>query len=135
MSGMNTFRGSLHRRFPAIAFVLFCSWGLVRAADPTEGAAIKFAAPSGMFMAGESLEYEVSYSVFSLGTVKIDIIDQVVKNGMSVYRAKAYMDSYSGVPFVSLHFVFYSEMAPDAYSIFFSGYDTKDPNYTPYANY
>ena len=104
-------------------------------ACPSETAVMSFAAPSGMFMVGESLEYEVSYSLFHLGTVRIEVIDQVPKGSFSVYRAKAYMDSYSGVPFVSLHFVFYSEMAPEAYSVFFSGYDTRDPKNTSFADY
>lgn len=116
-------------------FLLFCFWGLGYTASATEVASMTFAAPSGVFMVGESLEYEVSYSVFSLGTVKIEIIDQATKNGMTIYCAKAYMDSYSGVPFVSLHFVFYSEMAPEVCSVFFSGYDTKDPKNTAYADY
>ncbi|MGA9405907.1 MAG: DUF3108 domain-containing protein [Bacteroidota bacterium] len=93
------------------------------------------AAPSGMFVVGERLEYEVSYSFFSLGTVKIEILDTVQKNGVTVFRAKAFMDSYSGVPFVNLHWIFYSEIDPHLYSHFFSGVNNGDSTNVSYSNY
>ena len=92
-------------------------------------------ASSGMFVVGEQLEYEVSYSIFSLGKVKLEILDTVQKNGRTLFRAKAFMDSYSGVPFVSLHWIFYSEIDPQLYSHFFSGADNKDSNNVSYSNY
>lgn len=89
----------------------------------------------GVFFVGEELLYEVSYSIFPLGTVRIQILDTIAKNGATLYRTKAFMDSYSGVPFVNLHYVFYSEIDPSFYSHFFSSSDTKDPRMTPYADY
>ena len=99
------------------------------------GTAIRFAAPPGMFFVGEELVYQVSYSVFSLGTVKIQVLDTSTKAGVCTYRAKAFIDSYSGVPFVNLHYVFYSEIDQELYSHFFSGLDTKDPNKTAFSDY
>jgi Protein of unknown function (DUF3108) len=93
------------------------------------------ALPSGMFFVGERLEYEVSYSIFSLGTVKVEILDTAQRNGATVFRAKALMDSYSGVPFVNLHWMFFSEIDPHIYSRFFSGVDNKDSNNVTYSNY
>ena len=98
-------------------------------------AVVKFAAPSGMLFVGEELVYQVSYSIFSLGTVKIQVLDTSTKAGICIYRAKAFIDSYSGVPFVNLHYVFYSEIDPELYSHFFSGLDTKDPNSTSFSDY
>ena len=96
---------------------------------------VNLVAPSGMFFVGERLEYEVSYSIFALGTVKIEIVDTAQKNGVTVFRAKAFMDSYSGVPFVNLHWIFYSEIDPHLYSHFFSGVDNKDSSNVSYSNY
>ena len=104
------------------------------AVTPSE-TGVDLPAPPGVLFVGERLEYEVSYSIFSLGTVKIEILDTAQRNGATVFRAKAYMDSYSGVPFVSLHWIFYSEIDPQLYSHFFSGVDNKDSNNVLYSNY
>ncbi len=104
-------------------------------AESTSDVNFDVAAPSGMFFVGERLEYEVSYSIFALGTVKVEILDSAQRNGATVFRAKAFMDSYSGVPFVNLHWIFYSEIDPQLYSHFFSGVDNKDTNSVSYSNY
>jgi len=88
----------------------------------------------GMLAVGETLEYEVSYSIFALGKVKLQVLDTARRNGALVYRAQAYMDSYN-VPFVNLHWLFYSELDPDLYSRYFSGVDLKDSSSVSYANY
>lgn len=88
-----------------------------------------------MFMKGEELLYEVSYSMFDLGTVKLTILDSYVRDSKTCYKAKAYIDSYSGVPFVSVHAVFYSDMLPTAFSNYFSVYDTKNPEEMKYTKY
>ncbi len=113
---------------------LFFSVKQGNAVTPPE-MSIDLPASSGMLFVGERLEYEVSYSIFSLGTVKIEILDTAQRNGATVFRAKAYMDSYSGVPFVNLHWIFYSEIDPQLYSHFFSGVDNKDSNNVSYSNY
>lgn len=104
-------------------------------ASPREEASFSFSAPEGMFFVGEKLEYEVSYSIFSLGKVRLEVIDSASRMGRVVYRAKAFMDSYAGVPFVNLHWVFYSEIDPRMYSHFFSGVDTKDSGNISYSDY
>jgi hypothetical protein len=95
----------------------------------------EFQAPDGMFMKGEELLYEVSYSMFDLGTVKIKVEDSYVRDGKTCYKAKAYIDSYSGVPFVSLHYVFYSDMSEMTHSNYFSTYETKNPEEMKYVKY
>jgi hypothetical protein len=51
---------------------------------------------------GEELTYEVSWSFFDLGTVRLVTRDD--------FTATAYIDSYDGVPVVDLHAVFVTEM-------------------------
>ena len=96
---------------------------------------MSLASPGGMFFVGEELVYEVSYSIFALGTVKVQILDTMSKNGATLYQAKAFIDSYNGVPFVSLHYVFYSEIDPAYFSHYFMGLDTKKADATSYADY
>lgn len=56
---------------------------------------------------GEELEYEVSFFNIKLGKIKI-VTEQITDyRGNQVYRAKSYMESYSGIPFVDLK-AFYS---------------------------
>ena len=119
----------------AMAFSIFVSTLHSGEAIRSTDVALGFAAPPGMFFVGEELIYEVSYSFFSLGTVRLQILDTIAKEGATLYQAKAFMDSYSGVPFVDLHYVFYSEIDPAYYSRFFSGLNTKDPENTSYSDY
>jgi hypothetical protein len=106
----------------------------IQASEFTEST-FEFEAPGGMYLKGEELLYEVSYTMFSLGTVKVEVVDSYERDGKTFYKAKTYIDSYSGVPFVSLHFVFYSDMMPTAYSNFFSAYETKKPEEMKYTKY
>lgn len=119
----------------AIAFGFFVSTVHGGEARKSTDVAFGFAASPGMFVIGEELTYEVSYSFFSLGTVRVQILDTIVKAGATLYQAKAFMDSYSGVPFVDLHYVFYSEIDRAYYSHYFSGLNTKDPKNTPFSDY
>lgn len=92
----------------------------------------EFAADEENFFVGEELQYNVSYSIFDIGLVKMQILDTAMRNGIKVYKAKAYLDSYSGLPFVNLHQVFYSEMDTDAFSQFFVTHTTNKPEQMPY---
>jgi hypothetical protein len=98
-------------------------------------AAVNVDASDNIFYVGEELTYEVSYSIFTLGTIKIQVLDKTVKNGRPIYRAKAFIDSHTKIPFVNIHYVFYSEDDTDLYSHYFSGMDTKDPKNTYYSDY
>ncbi len=89
----------------------------------------------GVFVLGEELEYNVSYSIFDLGSVKFTVLDTVTKFGKTIYIVKAFVDSYSGVPFVDLHQVFYSEMTSEPYSMFFDIRKTTNPKEVPYTQY
>ena len=87
------------------------------------------------FLIGEELQYNVSYSVFDIGLVKMQVVDTTMRNGLKVYKAKAYLDSYSGLPFVDLHQVFYTEMDTTAYSQFFITHNTAKPKEMHYVKY
>lgn len=89
----------------------------------------------GVFVVGEELEYNVSYSIFDLGSVRFTVLDTITKFGKTTYVVKAFVDSYSGVPFVDLHQVFYSEMTAEPYSVFFDMRKTTNPKEVPYSQY
>ena len=61
---------------------------------------------------GEELEYEVSFFGVKLGKIKVVTEANSAANGKNNYRAKVYMDSYSGIPFVDLHAIFDSWIDP-----------------------
>lgn len=88
-----------------------------------------------VFVIGEELVYTVSYSFFDLGEVKLQIVDTTTKMGKKIFIAKAFIDSYSGIPFVSLHQVFYSEMTAEPYSMHFTVHNTADPAKVEYLIY
>ena len=92
-------------------------------------------AENAVFMIGEELVYNVSYSFFDLGEVKLQITDTTTKMGKKIYIAKAFIDSYSGIPFVNLHQVFYSEMTAAPYSVYFTVHNTADPAAIQYLTY
>jgi hypothetical protein len=69
--------------------------------------------PSGVahnqvFQEGEELVYEVSWTIFKLGTVRL--------SSHAGYSAEAQIHSYENVPFVDLHSVHYTEMDSALYS-------------------
>lgn len=87
------------------------------------------------FFIGEELQYNVSYSFFDIGLIKMSVLDTATVNGVRIYKMKAFVDSYSGLPFVDLHQVFYSELSADAFSSFFVTYNTAKPEKKPFTRY
>lgn len=121
----------------ALAAVLFFPASFHSPAFAKESPPIQLEIPDarGVLMLGEELTYSVSYSIFDLGEVKVQIIDTVTKGGIKIYKTKAFIDSYSGVPFVDLHQVFYSEVSSDFYSKFFTVHNTAKPEEMQYTQY
>ncbi len=105
--------------------------------EAKEIATIQYEIPAenSMFQIGEELQYNVSYSFFDIGLVKMQVLDTMTKNGVKVFKTKAYLDSYSGLPFVDLHQVFYSEMDVDAIAHLFVTHTTTKPQEMPYFKY
>ena len=83
---------------------------------------------------GESFTYAVSYSFIKLGKIKIIVRGKRNINGRTYYSTIAYMDSYSGIPFVNLHMIYESTLTPDYYSSFFRGI-VKKKEYTTFTEY
>lgn len=73
---------------------------------------ISFAQTSKMMFPSEDLLYEVSFLGIKLGTIRIVTEGVETLNDKTVYKTKAYIDSYSGIPFVDLHAVFNSWIDP-----------------------
>lgn len=74
---------------------------------------------------GEDLEYKVSYSFFSIGTIRIQLIEKNNKNGRNEYKARAIIDSNPSLSWlVDLHIRFYSEMDGEIFSYGWIGDDS-----------
>ena len=83
---------------------------------------------------GEDLLYVVKYSFFKLGEVRLKVIDRKEEKGRTYYKTIAYIDSYPGIPFVSLHQIYESCVNLNYYSDFFRGL-VKGDEYTSYTEY
>ncbi len=76
-------------------------------------------AESKMLEVGEELEYKVSYSFFNIGTIRTKVLSKEQKNGKTVYKTRALIDSNPSLSWlVDLHIQFYSEMDGGVYSHF-----------------
>lgn len=51
----------------------------------------------------EIVTFEASYLFLKLGTVKFELLGKAVCHGVPSYRIRAFIDSYSGIPFVDYH--------------------------------
>lgn len=121
----------------ALLFILIAPYTVSHSLEARPASAIAFEVQSAenSFVIGEELQYNVSYSVFDIGLVKMQVLDTATRNGVKVFKCKAYLDSYSGLPFVDLHQVFYSELDTEAFSQFFITHATAKPAQMPYVKY
>jgi hypothetical protein len=83
---------------------------------------------------GEELKYIVKYSFLDLGEIRLKLRGEKIIGGKKYYNAIAYIDSYSGIPFVNLHQVYESNINSNYYSEFFRGL-VKEEKYTSYTDY
>ncbi len=86
------------------------------------------------FQIGEELTYVVKYSVMSVGEVRIKVKDKKTIKGRTFYITYAYIDSYSGIPFVDLHQIYESYVDENLYSDYFKALILGD-EYTAYTEY
>lgn len=121
----------------AVTAILLSPVPAVRPAEAAEALQTVFALPAGdaMFAVGEELVYNVSYSIFDIGSIKLQVLDTGSIGGVRVYKMKTFADSYSGLPFVDLHLVFYSEMNDEASSLFFITHNTAKTDVKPFTRY
>ena len=72
---------------------------------------------SKMLEVGEELEYKVSYSFFTIGTIRMKVLGKEERDGRTIYKTSALIDSNPGLDWlVTLHIRFYSEMDGTVYS-------------------
>lgn len=71
------------------------------------------AGSDGVFQTGEMLIYEVSFWGFGLGKIEIYTNDTAEIQGELTYKTKAKINSYEGIPFLSLHSIFNSWVDPE----------------------
>ena len=57
---------------------------------------------------GEDLTYVVKYAFLRLGEVRIKVVEKTSIESITVYKTEAYIDSYSDLPFVSIHQIYES---------------------------
>lgn len=83
---------------------------------------------------GEDITYVVKYTFIKLGEVRLRVINKVQIEGREYYNAIANIDSYSGIPFVSLHQVYESKVNQNYFSNFFKGV-VRHSEYTTFTEY
>ncbi len=54
----------------------------------------------------EEMTFEAGYFLFKIGSVKFQVIGKTEYDSLPAYHLRAYIDSYSGVPFVNFHSVY-----------------------------
>jgi hypothetical protein len=74
---------------------------------------------------GEELEYAVSYSFFSIGTISFKILDKGVRNGRSYFKAKAIIESNPSLNWLKeVHIRFYGEIDDSIFSQYWISQDS-----------
>jgi hypothetical protein len=105
-----------------VARSLFLLAWLVLGAGAHRGAAqSETPSSTGEVQVGEELVYNVSYGFFDLGQIRITTVERLEVDGRPCYFSRAYIDSYSNIPFVDLHAVFESVIDMESYSRRFMG--------------
>lgn len=83
---------------------------------------------------GEELTYVVSYSFIKLGEIKLIVKDKKEVKGKVYYYTVAYINSYSSIPFVSLHQIYESRINTNYASESFRGI-VKHDEYLTFTEY
>ena len=68
----------------------------------------KVEAQSEKLFVGEDLTYVVKYAFFNLGEVRLKVLEKIKINDVTVYKTKAYIESYPDLPFGRLHQIYES---------------------------
>jgi hypothetical protein len=77
------------------------------------------AAATTILCPGEDLTYEVSWSFVKIGTIRLKMINQSGEGSNRRYIAKAYINSYPGLPFVNLHSVMETHLDKECFSDYY----------------
>jgi hypothetical protein len=74
---------------------------------------------------GEELEYAVSYSFFSIGTISFKILDKGIRNGRTVFKARAIIESNPNLNWLKeVHIRFYGEIDDSVFSHYWISEDS-----------
>ncbi len=80
---------------------------------------------SSFLQIGEELEYAVSYSFFSIGTVKFKIVDEGTRNGRPFFKARAIIESNPSLNWLKeVHIRFYGEIDDSIFSNYWISQDS-----------
>jgi hypothetical protein len=83
----------------------------------------------------EELTYEASYLLFKIGSVRFQVLGKTVYDGVPAYRLRAYIDSYSGIPFVNLHAVYETYADARTFMCLFTSNSEKQGDSWVYTSY
>lgn len=75
---------------------------------------------------GEELTYNVRYAFLDVGQIRIKVLRKIITEKETYYHAIAYIDSYSGIPFVDLHTIYESNVDEFIFSRWFRGREKTD---------
>ncbi len=82
---------------------------------------------------GEDITYVVKYLAFEIGEIKLKVLKQINEANDTLYSAVAYINSYDGIPFVSLHQIYETKFDTKQSSHYFKGTVLgDDTTYTKY---
>jgi hypothetical protein len=74
---------------------------------------------------GEELEYAVSYSFFSIGTISFKILEKGTRNGRTIFKAKAIIESNPSLSWLKeVHIRFYGEIDDSIFSQYWMSKDS-----------
>ncbi|MCX6150214.1 MAG: DUF3108 domain-containing protein [Ignavibacteriales bacterium] len=82
----------------------------------------------------EDITYVVKFGFIKLGEVRLVILEKKDNKGQAFFKSKAYIDSYGGIPFVSIHQIYESNFTSDQYSTYFRATE-KEKNYIKFTEY
>lgn len=83
----------------------------------------------------EDMTFEASYLFFKIGSVRFEVIGKSVYDSLPAYKVRAFIDSYSGIPFVNLHAVFDAYADANTHYCLFSSNSQKDGDKWIYTGY
>jgi hypothetical protein len=86
---------------------------------PKSSGADETVADTGMFVVEEELTYNVSYAFLDIGQIRIKVLRKNTTDKGASYHTIAYIDSYSGIPFVDLHTIYESNVDESMFSHWF----------------
>jgi len=88
-----------------------------------------------MMQVKEELTYEASYLLFKIGAVRFQVLSKTVYDNLPAYRLRAYIDSYSGIPFVDLHAVYETYADAQTFMCLFTSNSEKQGDSWVYTSY